>query len=183
MKRFYTLIALLVFGILNIMNAQDEEWTTEKEKFPYLKEKYELTVDKPFDEVWLSALKSVEELNCMIINKSSKQDDNGLYKGKLESDFCVFAVGDTVWDNFKFYCTEPPFIRGGVWKTGRFQYKIIVREEENGQTYIRIIGEVSGHETHVTDKVHFFKSNGFKETMMMERMKKNLGLPNELKEG
>lgn len=182
MKRIFTIVFFLL-GFANLMFAQNEEWTTEKEKFPYLKEKYEFTVDKPFDEVWQSALKSIDELNCMIINKSSKQDDNGLYKGKLESDFCVFAVGDTVWENFKFYATEPPFIRGGVWKTGRFQYKIIVREEENGQTYIRVMGEVSGHETHVTDKVHFFQSNGFKETMMMERIKKNLGLPYEFKEG
>lgn len=182
MKRLYTIIFLL-FGFANVMFAQKEEWTTEKEKFPYLKEKYELTVDKPFDEVWQASLKSIEELNCMIINKSSKQDDNGLYKGKVESDFCVFAEGDSVWQNFKYYATEPPFIRGGVWKTGRFQYKIIVKEEENGQTYIRVMGEVSGHETHVTNKVQFFQSNGFKETMMIERIKKNLGLPYEFKEG
>jgi len=183
MKSHYIIFSIIFLSIINIMKAQDEEFTTEKEKFPYLKDKYELTVDKPFDQVWESAIKSIDELNCMIASKNSRQDDDGLYKGKIESDFCIFAVGDTVWQNFKYYAVAPPFIRGGVWETGRFQYKIIIKEEDNGQTYIRVIGEVSGHETHVTDKVHFFKSNGFKETMMLERIKKNLGLPYDIKEG
>ncbi len=181
MKKLFTLIGFIF--LLGTFYALAQETTIEPEKYPYYKDKYEYTLELPFDQVWESAIKSIEEINCQIISKHSKQDDNGLYKGKLESDFCIFAVGDTAWQNFKYYAMEPPFIRGGVWVSGRFQYKIIVKEEENGSTYIRIIGEVSGFETHVTDKVHFFKSNGFKETMFIERIKKNLGLSYEIKEG
>ncbi len=173
---------ILFFSSFIFLYTQDKT-TIEPEKYPYLKEKYEFTFQKGFDEVWEAVLKSIEEIDCQIMQKNSNQDDNGLYRGKIESDFCIFAIGDTVWKNFKYYAVEPPFIRGGVWVSGRFQYKFILREQENGETYVRIIGEVSGFEKHVTNRVHFFKSNGFKETMMLERLKKNLGLPFELKEG
>lgn len=173
----------LFFILSNVITYSQDKTTIEPEKYPYLKEKYEYTFEKGFDEVWEAVLKSIEEIECQIMQKNSRQDDNGLYRGKIESDFCIFAIGDTAWKNFKYYAIEPPFIRGGVWVSGRFQYKFILREEENGNTYVRIIGEVSGFEIHVTNKVHFFKSNGFKETMMLERLKKNLGLPYDIKEG
>jgi hypothetical protein len=167
-------------------NPPEEDWKSdtyvEKPKYPYLKEKYEDTFKLPFNKVWEAAALSIENINCQIIAKNTKQDDEGLYKGKIESDFCVFAVGDTTWDNLKFYATDLPFIRGGTWVTGRFQYKIIIRENKDGSTYLRVIGEVSAFESYVTTKVHFFQSNGFKESMMMERVKKNLELPYDLKE-
>ena len=193
MKRFALLCLMVLLGTCDFGFAQEEEkkeddnWkqetTTEESDFPYLKEKYEETFKLPFDQVWEAAVKSIDEINCQIINKQSKQDDNGLYKGKIESDYCIFAVGDTVWQNFNYYGVKPPFIRGGIWVSGRFQYKFIIKENEDGSTYLRLIGEVSGFETHVTDRFHFFQSNGFKETMMLERVKKNLGLPYEIKEG
>jgi hypothetical protein len=164
----------------------EEDWKSdtyvEKPKFPYLKEKYEETFKLPFNRVWEAAIKSIENIDCQVINKNTKQDDEGLYKGKVESDFCVFAVGDTSWDNLKYYATELPFIRGGTWVTGRFQYKFIIKENKDGSTHLRIIGEVSAFESYVTARVHFFQSNGFKESMMMERIKKNLDLPFDLKE-
>jgi hypothetical protein len=165
--------------------AQDD-WRGQtietKEQFPYLKEKYEMTLDQTFDTVWEAAKKSIEQINCSIITANTRQDDEGLYRGTIQSDFCIFAVGDTTLKNMRFYSVDLPFIRGGVWANGRMQYKIIVRETQDDKVYVLLTGEISGMESHVTSKVHFWKSNGFKESMMIERIKMNLGLPHDLKE-
>ncbi|MCO5251851.1 MAG: hypothetical protein M9949_10580 [Candidatus Kapabacteria bacterium] len=165
--------------------AQDD-WRGQtietKDNFPYLKDKYEMTLDQTFDTVWEAAKKSIEEINCSIITANTRQDDEGLYRGTIQSDFCIFAVGDTTLQNMRYYSVDLPFIRGGVWVNGRMQYKIIVRETPDDKVYVLLNGEISGMESHVTSKVHFWKSNGFKESMMMERIKMHLGLPYELKE-
>lgn len=189
MKNIFTnsiLISIIFLCIAAPALIAQDDWrgkTIEtKEKHPYLKEKYELTLDQSFDIVWEAAKKCIEEINCSIITANTRQDDEGLYRGTIQSDFCLFAVGDTALKNLKFYSVEVPFIRGGVWETGRIQYKIIVRETNDEKVYVLLSGEISGKESHVTSKVHFWQSNGFKETMMLERIKKNLGLPYELKE-
>lgn len=174
MKNLLTLVFLMIFVSASAIFAQYGE--IDYTQYPNYKEKYEITINKPFDDVWQSAIKSIEESNCMIITKKAAQGENGLFKGRITTDFCIFAVGDSVWDNFNKYAIKPPFIRGGVWKTGRIQYKIIVTEVENNNINVVVTGEISGHEMNVTNKVHFFQSNGTKETMMLEYIKKNLGL-------
>lgn len=181
------LVLTLTFVVFSISLFAQDDWRQgtiqTKDKHPYLKEKYELTLEQSFDVVWEAVKKSVEEINCSIISANTRQDDQGLYRGSLNSDFCIFAQGDTTLRNLRYYSVDVPFIRGGVWANGRMQYKINVRETEDDKVYIRVSGEISGMESHVTSKVHFWQSNGFLETMMVERIKKNLGLPNQLLEG
>ncbi|GAB1370984.1 hypothetical protein MASR1M45_10460 [Candidatus Kapaibacterium sp.] len=179
------LLSVVVLNTNLIAQESDDDWKAKEQvdtKFPYLKDKYEDTLKLGFEQVWEAAVTCIDDINCQIITKSPRQGDDGLYKGTIQSDFCVFAIGDTVLKNLKYYSVEVPFIRGGIWANARFQYKIIIRELEDGNCYVRMIGEVSGMESHVTNKVHFWQSNGFKEYQMMERIKMKLGLPHNFKE-
>ena len=176
---------LIGFNLTLLSQAQEDDWRNKEQvdtRFPYLKDKYEDTLNLPFDKVWESALKCIENINCQIITKNPRAGDDGLYRGTIQSDFCVFALGDTTYQNMKYYSVEVPFIRGGVWENARMQYKFIIREMEEGGCYVKISGELSGFEHHVTNKVHFWQSNGFKEYQMMERLKMELGLPHDFKE-
>lgn len=183
---FSLLVASLMLTIFTItLSAQDDDWRNREQvdtRFPFLKDKYEDTLNLTFEEVWQAAITSIEDINCMIITKNPRTGDDGLYKGTIQSDFCVFAVGDSSLQNMKFYSVEDPFIRGGVWSNARCQYKFIIRELEAGGCFVKITAELSGTERHVTNKVHFWQSNGFKEYQMMERVKMKLGLPNDFKE-
>lgn len=191
-KKFYWIL-LINLAMLTIMPQnkafsqadQEDDWRKQEEsdiKFPYYKDKYEDTLDLPFEKVWEAAVLTIEDINCMIITKNPRQGDDGLYRGTIQSDFCVFAQADTVLKNMKYYSIEMPFIRGGVWQNARFQYKYVIKELENGMCSVRMIGEISGFENHVTSKVHFWKSNGFKEFQMLERLKMKLGLPHKFQE-
>jgi hypothetical protein len=183
------LMIAVLFIVLSapVMFAQEgeDDWKSKEQvdtRFPYLKDKYEDTLNLPFEKVWEAAVACIESINCQIITKNPRQGDDGLYRGTIQSDFCVFALGDSVLRNLKYYSVELPFIRGGVWVNARFQYKFIIKELEDGNCSVRMIGEVSGFEDHVTMKVHFWQSNGFKEYQMLERLKMNLGLPHNFKE-
>lgn len=186
MLTIFTLIVLLAITSSPFIYSQDDDdWRAKEQsdtRFPYLKDKYEDTLNLPFEQVWEAAIACIDSINCQIITKNPRQGDDGLYRGTIQSDFCVFALGDTVLRNLKYYSVEVPFIRGGIWANARFQYKFVIKELENGACSVRIIGEVSGFENHVTNKVHFWQSNGFKEFQMLERLKKFLGLPNNFKE-
>lgn len=153
---------------------------SSSERMKYFREKYEDTYEKPFEEVWNAVIKSLEDKDCQVLKKTYNQTDQGLYKGNIQSDYCIFATGsDTTMDNLKKYSKENtiPFIRGGVWVTGRFQYKFIMNEKEDGTVSLVLKGEVSGFEEYVTYSVHFWDSNGFLETMMLKKIRQNLGLP------
>ncbi len=155
---------------------EEEDWKRgeykENSKHKYLKDIYEMTINKPFEEVFNATIASIEQDHCLIMSKNTRQSEDGLYLGNIKSDYCLFAAGDTTLENLKYYSVDLPFIRGGVWKTGRMQYKFQIKELENGSTYIKVSGEISGHETLVTKKVHFWQSNGYLETMILERIKK-----------
>jgi hypothetical protein len=147
----------------------------EAERMKYYKEKYEDTYNNTFEEVWGAILKCVENENCQLAKKSYSQTDQGLYKGSIVSDYCIFAMGnDTTVDNLKKYSKEVPIIRGGVWITGRFQYKFSVTEKEDGTVNLLLKGEVSGFEEYVTYSIHFWESNGYKEYMMLKRIREYL---------
>ncbi len=146
----------------------------------YYKKKYEKTYNYPFEIVWQAIKKSLEDKYCQISYEKYSQTDNGLYKGSLHSDFCVFSAGrDTTFVTLKKFSYEVPFIRGGIWLNGRMQYKFKLTENDDGSVYVLLKGEISGFEDFVTHKVHFWKSNGFFETKMLEAIEKNCKILNE----
>jgi hypothetical protein len=88
---------------------------------------------------------------------------------------CVFVEGEgKTIDTLQRYSLKVPVIRGGVWINGRMQYKFIIKEQEDGQVHLRLIGEVSGFENYVTSSVHFWESNGILETRMLRRIEENI---------
>ncbi len=151
---------------------------SESERMKYFKDKYEDNYEKTFEEVWQSVIKSLEDKSCQILKKSYSQTDEGFYKGTIVSDYCVFSLGkDTTFQTLKKYSVKVPVIRGGVWIAGRFQYKFIINERDDGTVHLLLNGEVSGFEEYVTSQVHFWESNGYMETMMMKQIRRNLQLP------
>ncbi len=185
MKKIILLLLIVAFG-LQLQNCaklapgyEDQSWkekeVEEEEEFPYLQDTYEATYDAPFETVFNTAVESIEDINCMIITQNPEQNpETGLYSGKIISDYCIFAVGDTTEKVLKYYSIEVPFIRGGNWVNGRVQYTFDIQENEDGTTYLELQGQISGFEKHVTNRVHFWESNGYYETMMMERIDNNM---------
>lgn len=166
-----------------MMQQFNSMMNTEKEipeNMKYHAEKYEhIFSDFFFDEVWNATIEAVEATNCFVAQKSSRQDDEGFYKGKIVSDFCVLASTDMgedidVYDTLKFYSVQVPVIRGGVWKNGRIQYKIIIKENEDETVRLLIKSELSGLEEYVTNEVHFWESSGWLEHFLMEDIKARL---------
>ena len=166
--------------------AQQEEQVKEDDRFKeqvdekmkYYKEKYEAAFDAPFEVVYRAAKQSISELNCMIMNESYSQTDEGLYKGRVKSDICVLVDGkDSTWDVLQKYSVDLPIIRGGVWQNGGIQYNFILKETKDGKVLVTLKGEISGFEEYVTYLRHFWESNGYLETMMLDRLKKNIESP------
>jgi len=145
------------------------------ERLKYYKEKYEESYDYPFEIVWKAVKKSLEDLGCLVAQEKYSQNDKGLYKGSLKSDFCVFSLGsDTTFKVLQKYSLEVPPIRGGIWVNGRMLYKFKIEEIAENKVTLLLSGELSGREDYVTQEVHFWKSNGFFETRILHLIKKNL---------
>lgn len=180
LKLILAIFALLAL-ISNSSKAQDEVVIPESMKL--FKMKYEIVIEKDFETVWNAANKAIEELGCQTIKKTTKQNDEGLYKGFLHSDFCVFVTGEYSYDTLKKYSAEIlhkdnlekiisiPFIRGGDWINGRVQYKFTINEKEPGKVTIVLVVELSGMEQHITGKIHFWTSNGIFEDRILEKIK------------
>ncbi|MFA6571564.1 MAG: hypothetical protein WCT77_10060 [Bacteroidota bacterium] len=154
-----------------------------KEEIPenlrYFKETYDTTYQVPFEIVYKAIKKSIEEMNCMISKQTYSQTEKGLYKGIIRSDACLFTQDpDSTFDVLKKYSIDMPIIRGGRWVNGRMMYKFTITEVENGKVHFLLKADLSGFEEHVTYLVHFWKSNGWLETLMMERVDKNIKLLN-----
>ncbi len=148
---------------------------TQAERMKFYREVYEDTYDATFEEVWAVVQRSVEEANCQIAKKSYSQNDEGLYRGSIISEYCVFSTGeDTTFNVLKKYSVKIPVIRGGIWITGRMRYKFTITEKEDGTVHLVLNGEISGFERYVTGQVHFWQSNGYFETMMLRRIRNNL---------
>ncbi|MGB9771997.1 MAG: hypothetical protein ACPLX7_08505 [Candidatus Kapaibacteriota bacterium] len=147
------------------------------ERLKYYKEKYEETFNEPFDVVWRAIKKSLDDIACMINYEKYQQDDEGYLTGTLKSDFCVFSMGkDTTFQVLKRYSYEMPLIRGGIWINGRINYTFKVKENKDGTVHLSFTARLSGFEDFVTHQVHFWKSNGYLETQMLERIKNNIPL-------
>lgn len=188
MKYFGLLTSLLIFvfsstafsQMQNFEEMNEKGEKVEKKKDPknmYFKEKFEeVFTDYYFDEVWNATLKAIEETGCQIGQKTNAQDEEGFFKGKIVSDFCVFAMmerEDEVMDSLLKYSYDLPFIRAGKWESGRIQYKVIIKEKEDSVEFL-LKGEMSGREGYITSEVHFWKSNGYFEHFLIERIKQIL---------
>ncbi|OGU12342.1 MAG: hypothetical protein A2X61_01190 [Ignavibacteria bacterium GWB2_35_12] len=157
------------------INEDDRFKEEVPEKLKYYKEKYEITFDAPFEVVFRAAKQSIGELNCMIMNDSYNQTDEGLYKGRVKSDICVLVDNkDSTYDVLQLYSIDLPIIRGGVWANGGIQYNFVIKEQKDGKVNVTLKAEMDGFEEYVTYQRHYWESNGFLETMMLERLQKNV---------
>lgn len=175
-KIFMLILFSIITTSLFAQNTQEDEDKFNPFKIDdrmkyYKKEGYEYTYNYSFEKVYNACKKAIEELGCQIMNESYTQTDEGLYKGKVFSDYCVFATkSDTIVDALSRYSVKVPIIRGGVWANGRMQYKFILTENKDGTTHLKLTGQISGREEYVTAKVHFWESNGLFEMAILERI-------------
>ncbi len=157
-----------------------DEWKgnkISKEDYPYYRESFDTTfTDVDFASVWNSIIEVCESEKIFFITKRTKQDDEGLYKGIIKSDYFIFVDGaDDTYDVLKKYSFKDlPFIRGGIWQNGRVQYKMILKEESDGTVNLVIKCEISGYESLVTEEVAFWSSNGYFETQILEKIGKKV---------
>ena len=166
-KLFVIVLCSIFFGSLNLFSQDDDtfdRFQLDTVQVQYLPEGYEREFNTSFETTWNTVVKAIEELNCQILQKNYNQTDEGYYKGKIFSDYCVIVGNtDSTWDVLKKYSVKIPIIRGGVWISGRIQYKFWLTEQPNGKTLVKLKGQISGMEEHVTAKVHFWDSNGILE--------------------
>ncbi len=155
---------------LSKMNDEDED---VPEKFKYFKEKYEETFETDFQTAFDACKNFIEkDISCQILSKKIKNLDNGNMRGIIKSELCIFAQNDdTVFEKIQKYAFDPPFIRGGVWTSGRMKYVFIINEIEKNKINIELRGELSGFENHASFKAHFFKSNGLLEFQAFEAIR------------
>lgn len=135
--------------------------------------------DMPFEDVFNTVVSVLDDFQCRAVVSKQSMDDDGYFKGVIKSDYCVFVrTSETtdvdVLDSLELYSVKVPFIRGGIWETGRMKYTFIMREQEDGSTSVEIRGEISGRESLVTDKIHFWESNGTFETAFLNNVSEKL---------
>ena len=85
------------------------------------------TVSASFGKVWNAVKECMDERGCgkpQTEKIIEPEDEVGFYKGIYVSDFCMMATGeDTTKDHMEQW-GRVPRVRGGIWITGRIQYKI-----------------------------------------------------------
>lgn len=157
-------VALFFFTAGNSAFAQREQLQQQifTEKIPH-----------SFPIVWRAVHKLLEEMKIQI--ESKKKSDDSPYKGNIRTEYYVFAAGeDTTYDVLERYGVTP-MVRGGVWLTGRIQYKIILKESDDAEsTDLKLTGDLSGYEGHVTNAVQFWNSNGILEKEFIARLLKKV---------
>ncbi|MFH1052047.1 MAG: hypothetical protein V1779_14090 [bacterium] len=154
-----------------------EEVQTEEELDPlrYYKPKYEATYSAPIEVVADAVTKAIEDINCAIVQKKEKTDDeDGWIRWIIKSDFCVFVEGDSTFIKLQQQSYKMPFIRGGAWRNGRMQYKFVITEQPDDKVYLLLSGNMSGLEHFVTNRVHFWESNGQFEHDILQTIDKNI---------
>ena len=163
----YLLILALVCSAATVVKAQetaDQIVLTE-------------SFDASFGKVWAAMKNAMDVAAC---GKAQQEkviepaEEGGLYKGVYVSDYCLIAQGeDSSKIIMKQYGEVPP-IRGGMWITGRVQYKINVKEESAKKVKIVLRAELSGFEEFITNQVYFWASNGILEKRMMDAISTNV---------
>ena len=164
-------------GASQMQEMMDQGEEEIEPRMMYFKKKYEAEFENFFDDVWNVCLEVLKSKKCMISQKNNRQTDEGLYKGKIVSEYCAFAsesAGEDVYDSLMYYSTKVPVIRGGVWENGRVQYKIVLKETEDETVTLLLKGEISGKESNVTNEVHFWESSGWFEHHLLEEIKERL---------
>ena len=156
--------------------AQEEE---ELDPMRFYRAKYDLNSTANVNIVAEAVAEVIESTNCAVIQNISKTDNDGYVRFIIKSDYCVFVEGEQTFDTLQFYSNKMPFIRGGTWENGRMQYKLVITEQPDGSTYLLLKGTLSGFENNVTNKVHFWESNGmFEHNLLLaieEKIKEKLG--------
>lgn len=154
-----------------------EEQNTEEELDPlrYYKNKYDATYTAPIEVVSKAVIKALDDIACVIVQKKEKTDDeDGWIRWVIKSDFCVFVEGDSTFVKLQERSYKMPFIRGGAWKSGRMQYKFVITEQPDDKVYLLLTGNMSGFEHFVTNRVHFWESNGQFEHDILTAIEKNI---------
>lgn len=131
------------------------------------------TVDASFGKVWDAVKQCMGDFGCPKpqTEKIIEPDDpTGFYRGIYVTDFCMVVTGeDSTRDVMEQY-GELPRVRGGIWISGRIQYKINVKEEGIRNTKITLKAELSGFEEFITNQIYFWTSNGLLEKEMMAKI-------------
>jgi hypothetical protein len=176
MKYFLVILTLFALNIsYNLLNSQEEDIKPEDlDPLRFYKAKYEATYKAPIDVVTEAVRKAIEDINCVLIQDVLKTDQDGWLRAIIKSDYCVFAEGDSTFALLKKYSYEMPFIRGGAWSNGRMQYKFVITEKPDNKVYLLLKGNISGFEHYVTNRVHFWVSNGTLEHEILEAIENNI---------
>lgn len=173
----YLLLLALVFCAGTYASAQ--EVPTQEVPTQEVPEQVIITesFDASFGKVWAAMKISMDVAVC---GKAQTEkviepaEEGGLYKGVYVSDYCLLVQGE---DSSKIVM-EPygsaPRIRGGVWITGRVQYKLNIKEESAKKVKIILRAELSGFEEFITNQVFFWASNGILEKRMMDAISANI---------
>lgn len=129
------------------------------------------TIDAPFGTVWSSLEESMQEMSCgkpQTSKITDPEDELGFYRGQYISDFCILATGEDTTRTYMVQFGALPPIRGGIWITGRVQYKVNIKEIGVRKTVMILRAELSGFEEFITNAVHFWVSNGILERRMRD---------------
>ena len=128
------------------------------------------TINSSFGKVWKRVKELMKTEGCgrpQTEKIIEPEDEVGFYKGIYVSDFCMLVTGEDSTKGHMEAYGKIPRIRGGIWITGRVQYKVNVKEIGVRQTMIIVRAELSGFEEFITNRIYFWTSNGKLEEIMM----------------
>ncbi len=168
-------LTLLLFLSFAVYYTQAQETKKVPKGWEHYKEQYEDDYTEPFEDVWNAVLVSLQDMGCQTQTKTTRVSDEGLFKGVVHSDMCIFTAGDSTFRVLNTYSLDMPFVRGGRWDNGRMQYKFVIQEKDEGHVHLIMKTEMSGVESGITEKVLFWRSNGLLEIEMLKRVRDNIG--------
>jgi len=161
--RFIVAIFFILSGFSTTF-AQKEQPIIFNENLPY-----------SFPKVFKTIKTTLQDKGCSLERDKYSEGDNGLFKGNIKSEFCVFVEGeDSTYTFLQRYSQRVPTIRGGIWLAGRVQYIIILREKDDQTVDMELKAEISGFEQYVTNQMQFFPANGVLEKEFIALLKENL---------
>lgn len=162
------IILIILIGLLIATEMSFSQEEVELDPMRFYRAKYDLTFTLSYDIVKQAVVEVLNDMECIVAQNVSKTDKDGFSRQIIKSDYCVFVEGDSTSDIVKLLSKEMPFIRGGRWKNARMQYSFVVTEQADGSTYLLLKGSLSGFENFVTNKVHFWESNGQLEQNILD---------------
>ncbi|MES2764831.1 MAG: hypothetical protein V4642_03115 [Bacteroidota bacterium] len=160
----FLLATLFVLATISPAFAQKEQTMVFNENF-----------EQAFPKLFKTVKATLEEKGCKIERDKYSEGEDGLFKGNIRSEFCVFAEGaDSTMDRLERYSQRVPVIRAGEWTAGRIQYIIILKEKADNTVDMELKAEISGFENYVTHQVHFWPANGVLEQEFIATLKANI---------